>query len=159
MKDRPRRLFESWPDPALAPKPPPLKADEQVYEDLWLCLDCVFYLENGELPEDPARAREVKAGVRHWSRVGHFANDRYGQPWYCQRCGHEVVECEGGGEAEYCHLEPERDEDHEAVYEPGESEGSGHMEFSRSYCDCCGTGLAGERERYMVFGKRWRRPT
>lgn len=36
-----------------------------IANDLWVCTDCLFFIENGELPEnDPPRAAEVRESVR-----------------------------------------------------------------------------------------------
>ena len=32
-------------------------------DDLSVCTDCLFYIANGDLPDDPKRAREVEHGV------------------------------------------------------------------------------------------------
>ena len=32
--------------------------------DAWVCVDCILAIANGEMPEDPKRAREVHAGLK-----------------------------------------------------------------------------------------------
>lgn len=51
--------------------------------DLWICVDCLFALANGDYPDDPERAAAVAAGEQreadaggHWSLDG----DRDGEP-------------------------------------------------------------------------------
>lgn len=35
----------------------------EVISDLWVCVDCVVFIANGDLPEDPKIAKKILAGV------------------------------------------------------------------------------------------------
>lgn len=43
---------------------------EREYLEIWLCADCMFAEELGELPEDEERAEEVEAGLERLNREG-----------------------------------------------------------------------------------------
>lgn len=50
--------------------------------EIWLCVECMFADQNGELPEDEERAEEVEAGLERLSREGEIWSDFGGEDEY-----------------------------------------------------------------------------
>lgn len=89
--------------------------------DLWGCVDCLFAIANGDFPEDPERAEEVREGIRrNGGRVGigHF---------------HGV---------DYCGREHGEDYDEQTECET--------QDFSWTPCHLCGSTLGGSRHALHV---------
>lgn len=42
------------------------------YADIWLCVECMFFEVNGELPEDEERAQEIEEG---FDRLGEVSSN------------------------------------------------------------------------------------
>lgn len=42
------------------------------YADIWLCVECMFFEVNGELPEDEDRAQEIEEG---FDRLGEVSSN------------------------------------------------------------------------------------
>lgn len=126
----------------------------RVIRDIWVCGECLQAAVNGDLSsldyhynekEAKRREQEICAGLE--ALPGLCADDGDDQ-LECRDCGyihsrdHFIpfeTEYEGEISKEYqcpeCHSIETRQRE------------SGHDEFSRSDCDCCGTDLAGDRYR------------
>lgn len=133
-----------------------------VAEDLYLCVDCMYFAETGdathfdgayEEPEASLRLERVEASLR---RLGpHLVADYdLDERWYeCCDCYERCRESEikkflDTEYKEWIQVCPHCGE-HDTLTERD----CGYEEFSRRECDCCGSRLAGERYRFAILGE------
>lgn len=113
-------------------------------DDLWICPDCLFYVANGQLPDDPADAERVLEGARReepavWVLDGPHVGEHAPECWTCDGEGADAF----GDPCELCRGTGRQEEE----------EGADAIEFSWSACDCCGSGLGGSRHRAALIGE------
>lgn len=129
--------------------------------ELNVCCDCVTTEESDDLSsfdyyyserEANARIKECEAGWRSLRKQGRVFNDTTDEPQLrCSEC-HTVH-----AKADVSTVYSDEWDEHQFVCPTcssidGMSErSSGHDEFSREGCDCCGSTLGGSRTRYALF--------
>ncbi len=68
----------------------------EAYDNLWVCVDCLVFIANGELPEDDGARAAVLAGVEreavaggHWAVTGEDDDREFS--WHaCACCGSDL---------------------------------------------------------------------
>jgi len=120
-----------------------------VIRDLWVCVDCLMFHANGDLPDDPEAEAAIIAGCEReapyvWTCDGPNTVDCGG--------GIECVRCDGTGEIDTDDSdEPSACPDCDGGGRVDEPEDADTQEFSWSECDCCQSTLGGSRHRMALI--------